>query len=55
LTGYKLLSNTNAPALLLLQIQTKQGLRSFVASRLTMERFARELLRTLDKETTEKL
>ena len=44
LTGYKVVPNPNDPAVYVLQIETKQGPRSFVASRAMLERFARELL-----------
>src|SRR5215207_6237495 len=54
LTGFKLLTNPNLPALLLLEIQTKEGPRRFVASRLVMERFAKELVQATGK-TQEKL
>jgi hypothetical protein len=40
----KLVANPNDPAVYVLQVQTKQGLRSFVASRVIMERFSKELL-----------
>ncbi len=50
LTGFKVLSNQRAPELRLLQIETKQGLRTFIATRATMERFAKELLATLQTE-----
>ena len=39
----KLVANPNDPAVYVLQVQTKQGLRSFVASRALIERFAKEL------------
>jgi hypothetical protein len=50
LTGYKVLSNQKAPGLRLLQIETEQGPRIFVATRAIMERFAKELLETLQSE-----
>jgi hypothetical protein len=37
-------ANPNEPTVYVLQVETKQGPRSFVASRDTLERFARELL-----------
>ncbi len=49
-TGYQVLSNQKAPELRLLLIETKQGTRSFLATRATMERFAKELLATLQTE-----
>jgi hypothetical protein len=55
LTGFKLLTNANMPALMLLQIETKEGPRQFVASRLVMERFAKELLQATEKAHREKL
>src|SRR3954470_2809156 len=44
LTGHKVVANPNEPALYVLQVETKQGARSFVVNRETLERFARELL-----------
>jgi hypothetical protein len=44
LTGHKVVANPNEPTLYVLQVETKQGPRSFVANRETLERFARELL-----------
>jgi hypothetical protein len=55
LTGYKLLLNPNAPDLLTLQIETKQGPYSFVASPPTMEQFAKELLQNLEDASAKKL
>jgi hypothetical protein len=55
LTGYKLFSNNRMPALLVLQIETKQGPRSFVAARTTIERFARDLLTQIEAGRGEKL
>ena len=55
LTGYKLLLNPNAPDLLTLQIETKQGPYSFVASPPAMEQFAKELLQNLDDASAKKL
>ena len=55
LTGHKLLPNPNAPELLILQIETKQGPHSFVANRETIERFAKELLQSLDDPSVRKL
>lgn len=55
LTGYKLLSNKNQPNLLILQMETRQGPRLFVASRKTVERFARELLGRVEALDGEKL
>jgi hypothetical protein len=45
LTGHKLIPHQNLPALLTLEVQTAQGPFSFVASRLTLEHFARDLLK----------
>ena len=42
-TDLKLVANPNDPAVYVLQVQTKQGLRSFVASRALIERFTKEL------------
>jgi hypothetical protein len=42
-TDIKLVANPNDPAVYVLQVQTKQNLRSFVASRAIIERFAKEL------------
>jgi hypothetical protein len=42
-TDIKLVANPNDPAVYVLQVQTKQNLRSFVASRAILERFAKEL------------
>lgn len=50
LTGFKVLSNQRAPQLRLLQIETKQGPRNFIATRAIMERFAKELLAALQTE-----
>jgi len=50
LTGFKLLANPNLPGLRLLQVETKQGPRTFVAARSTLERFAKELYDTLEKQ-----
>ncbi len=55
LTGHKLLPNPNAPELLVLQIETKQGAQAFVATRETIERFAKELLQSLDDPSVRKL
>ena len=44
LTGYKLLPNPNDPAVYVLHIETTEGIRSFVAGRAVVERFARGLL-----------
>ena len=55
LTGHKLLLNPNAPDLLTLEIETKQGPYSFVASPPTMEQFARELLENLEDASAKKL
>lgn len=55
LTGYKLLSNNRLPALLVLQIETKQGPHQFVATRTTFERFARDLLTQIEAGRGEKL
>ena len=55
LTGHKLLRNPNAPDLLTLQIETKQGPYSFVASAPTMEQFAKELLQNLEDASAKKL
>jgi hypothetical protein len=49
LTGFKLLTNQSMPALMILQIETKEGARQFVASRLIMERFAKELVQATEK------
>ena len=55
LTGYKLLSNKSQPNILILQIETRQGPRSFVANRKTVERFAKELLGRIEALDGEKL
>ena len=55
LTGYKLLLNPNEPDLLTLQIETKQGPYSFVASPPRMEQFAKELLQNLEDASAKKL
>ena len=55
LTGYKLLLNPNAPDLITLQIETKQGPYSFVASPPTMEQLAKELLQNLEDASAKKL
>ena len=55
LTGHKLLLNPNAPDLLTLQIETKQGPYSFVASPPIMEQFAGELLQNLEDTSAKKL
>jgi hypothetical protein len=49
------MSHRNQPALLLLQIETKEGPRSFVASRLVMERFAKELAQAVERPQLDKL
>jgi len=49
-TGFKLLANPNLPGLRLLEIDTKQGPRTFVAQKAILERFAKELRETLEKE-----
>src|SRR3954462_10032204 len=48
LTGYKVVANPNEPTVYLLQIETKEGPRSFVASRATLERLGRELLDSVE-------
>ena len=48
LTGHKLVANPNDPAVYVLQVETKEGPRSFVATRPVMERFARELLEAIE-------
>jgi hypothetical protein len=55
LTGHKLLRNPNAPDLLTLEIETKQGPYSFVASSPAMEQFAKELLQNLEDASAKKL
>ena len=55
LTGHKLLPNPNAPDLLILQIETKQGPHAFVADRATIERFAKELIQSLEDPSARKL
>ena len=47
-TDLKLVANPNDPAVYVLQVQTKQGLRSFVASRALIERFAKELQNAIE-------
>ena len=47
-TDLKLVANPNDPAVYVLQVQTKQGLRSFVAGRAIIERFAKELQNALE-------
>ncbi len=48
LTGFKAVADPNDPTLYVLQVETKQGLRSFVANRAVLERHARELLDALE-------
>jgi hypothetical protein len=48
LTGYKVVANPNEPSVYVLQLETQQGSRSFVASRASLERFARELLDVIE-------
>jgi len=55
LTGHKLIRNPNAPELLTLQIETKQGPYSFVASPPRIEQFAKELLQNLEDASSKKL
>jgi hypothetical protein len=55
LTGFKLLSNQNLPEIRVLLIETKQGPRTFVATRAIMERFAKELLDALEGGRTQNL
>ena len=55
LTGHKLIRNPNAPELLTLQIETKQGPYSFVASQPTIEQLAKELLQNLEDASSKKL
>ena len=55
LTGHKLLPNPNAPDLLILQIETKQGPHAFVADRASIERFAKELIQSLEDPSARKL
>ena len=47
-TDIKLVANPNDPEVYVLQVQTKQGLRSFVAGRAIIERFAKELQNALE-------
>jgi len=55
LAGHKLLRNPNAPDLLTLEFETKQGPYSFVASSPAMEQFAKELLQNLEDASAKKL
>jgi hypothetical protein len=55
MTGFKVLTNPNTPALMVLQIETKEGPRRFIASRVVMERFAKELVQATEKAQREKL
>jgi hypothetical protein len=55
LRGYKLFAKRDVTGLMLLQIQTNQGTRSFVATRSTMERFARELLDSIQRGGSQEL
>ena len=48
LTGFKVVADPNDPTVYVLQVETKQGLRSFVANRAVLERHARELLDALE-------
>lgn len=48
LTSHKLVPNPNDPEVYVLQVETKQGPRSFVATKPVLERFARELLDALE-------
>ncbi len=48
LTGYKVVANPNEPTVYVLHVETTQGPRSFVASRAMLERFARELLDSVE-------
>ena len=47
LTGFKVVADPNDPTLYVLQVETKQGIQSFVANRAVLERHARELLDAL--------
>src|SRR3954468_11801418 len=55
LAGHKLLRSPNAPDLLTLEFETKQGPYSFVASSPAMEQFAKELLQNLEDASAKKL
>ena len=48
LTGFKVVADPNDPTLYVLQVESKQGLRSFVGNRAVLERHARELLDALE-------
>ncbi len=48
LTGHKVVADPNEPTVYVLHVETTQGPRSFVASRAMLERFARELLDSVE-------
>jgi hypothetical protein len=55
LQGYKLFARHDKPGLMLLHIETNQGTRSFVATPAVMERFAKELLASIQRGGSQEL